>query len=93
MLALSMSIPEHWSHHNPTQTWKKHSPCMKPNLEKSNVWDGVPQKGIHFDILKLFIVSVLPTGFYNSSDAYGQRKLNTVMPFLWTFYPLNQKKK
>ena len=33
-------------------------------------------------ILKLFMVSVLPTGFYNSSDTHGQRKLNTVMPFL-----------
>ena len=33
-------------------------------------------------ILKLFMVSVLPAGFYNSSDTYGQRKLNTVMPFL-----------
>ena len=78
---------------DPTTTLPKH----EKNIH--HAWNQIRKK-VTFEmeylrkgfILKLFMVSVLPTGFYNSSDTYGQRKLNTVMPFLWTFYPLNQKK-
>ena len=43
-------------------------------------------------ILKLFMVSVLPTGFYNSSDTYGQRKLNSYAIFM-NILPSKSKKK